>query len=77
MLLPGAASLEAVSLAELQRFKSARYAERFLFSHSRIRNQITDAWHQSANVTVGFPLVRVSDAEAGIVRITPATFGAD
>lgn len=44
---------------------------------AELRNQITDAWRQSANITVGFPLVRVSDAEAGIVRITPATFGAD
>ncbi len=44
---------------------------------AELRDQITDAWHQSANVTVGFPLVRVSDAEAGTVRITPATFGAD
>ncbi len=40
MLLPGAASLEAVSLAELQRFKSARHAERFLSAHSRIRNHL-------------------------------------
>ena len=44
---------------------------------AELRDQIADAWRQSANVTVGFPLVRVSDAEAGIVRITPATFGAD
>ena len=44
---------------------------------AELRDQITDAWRQSANITVGFPLVRVSDAEAGIVRITPATFGAD
>ena len=44
---------------------------------SELRDQIVDAWRQSANITVGFPLVRVSDAESGAVRITPATFGAD
>lgn len=44
---------------------------------SELRDQIVDAWRQSANVTAGYPLVRVSDAEAGRVRITPSTFGAD
>jgi hypothetical protein len=44
---------------------------------SELRDQIVDAWRQSANVTVGFPLVRVSDVEAGRVIVTPATFGAD
>lgn len=44
---------------------------------SELRDQIVDAWRQSTQVTVGFPLVRVSDAEAGLVRITPATFGSD
>ena len=44
---------------------------------SELRDQIVDAWRQSANITVGFPLVRVSDAESGAVRIMPATFGAD
>lgn len=44
---------------------------------SELRDQIVHAWRQSAFITIGFPLVAVSDAEAGIVRITPATFGAD
>ena len=44
---------------------------------AELRDQITDAWRQSADITVGFPLVRVRDAESGAVRITPATFGAD
>lgn len=44
---------------------------------AELRDQIVDAWRQSADITVGFPLVTVRDAEAGAVRITPATFGAD
>ncbi len=44
---------------------------------SELRDQIVDAWRQSNTITIGYPLVRVSDAEAGRVRITPATFGAD
>jgi len=44
---------------------------------AELRDEITDAWRQSASITVGFPLVKVSDAEAGVVRITPATFGSD
>ena len=44
---------------------------------AELRDEITDAWRQSAAITVGFPLVRVSDVEAGRVQVTPATFGAD
>jgi hypothetical protein len=44
---------------------------------SELRDEIVDAWRQSASVTVGFPLVRVSDVESGAVTITPSTFGAD
>lgn len=44
---------------------------------AELRDEITDAWRQSASVTVGFPQVKVSDVEAGIVRVTPATFGSD
>ena len=44
---------------------------------AELRDQIVDAWNQSTNITVGFPLVRVDDAIAGRVKITPATFGAD
>ena len=44
---------------------------------AELRDAIVDAWRQSANVTVGYPLVRVSDAEAGRVIVTPATFGSD
>lgn len=44
---------------------------------SELRDEIVDAWHQSALVTVGFPLVTVSDIESGSVQVTPATFGVD
>ena len=44
---------------------------------AELRDQIVDAWNQSTNITVGFPLVRVDDAIAGRARITPSTFGAD
>ncbi len=44
---------------------------------AELRDQIVDAWNQSTNITVGFPLVRVDDAIAGRVKIIPSTFGAD
>jgi hypothetical protein len=44
---------------------------------SELRDQIVDAWRQSTLVTVGFPLVTVSDIESGAVQVTPLTFGAD
>jgi hypothetical protein len=44
---------------------------------SELRDQIVDAWRQSSTITVGFPLVQVSDIEAGTVTVTPLTFGSD
>lgn len=44
---------------------------------AELRDEITDAWRQSASITVGFPQVKVSDVEAAIVQVTPATFGSD
>lgn len=44
---------------------------------SELRDEIVDAWRQSTEITIGFPLVRVSDVEDGSQRVTPATFGAD
>jgi hypothetical protein len=44
---------------------------------SELRDEIVDAWQQSTQVTVGFPLVTVADIEAGVVAVTPLTFGAD
>ena len=44
---------------------------------SELRDEIVDAWHQSTQITVGYPLVRVSDIEAGTVTVTPLTFGSD
>ena len=44
---------------------------------SELRDQIVMAWRQSGEIGVGYPVVRVSEALAGGVAITPATFGAD
>jgi hypothetical protein len=44
---------------------------------SELRDEIMDAWNQSTNVTVGFPLVSVADILAGKAVVTPTTFGAD
>jgi hypothetical protein len=44
---------------------------------SELRDQIVDAWRQSTQIAVGFPLVRVSDIEAGAATVTPANFGSN
>jgi len=51
--------------------------ERLAAGASEMRDQIVDAWRQSTQITVGFPLVRVSDIEAGTAIVTPGTFGSD
>ena len=44
---------------------------------AELRDEIVDAWRQSASITVGFPLVKISDVEIGVVRVTPKMFGSD
>jgi hypothetical protein len=44
---------------------------------AELRDQIVDAWRQSAEIAVGFPLVKVGDVLSGAVQVTPRTFGAD
>ncbi|MBS0421369.1 MAG: S1/P1 Nuclease [Proteobacteria bacterium] len=44
---------------------------------SELRDEIVDAWNQSTQITVGFPLVTVADILSGAAVVTPATFGAD
>jgi hypothetical protein len=44
---------------------------------AELRDQIVDAWRQSAEITVGFPLVKASDVLSGAVKVTPQTFEAD
>lgn len=44
---------------------------------AELRDEIVDAWNQSTNVTVGFPLVSVADILSGKAVVTPTTFGAD
>jgi hypothetical protein len=42
-----------------------------------VRNMIVDAWLDSANTPVGYPMVNVRDIESGKVRATRELFGAD
>ena len=44
---------------------------------AELRDEIVDAWNQSTDVTVGFPLVSVADILSGKAVVTPTTFGAD
>jgi hypothetical protein len=41
------------------------------------RDMIVDAWLDSANSPVGYPMVRLRDIECGKVRATRELFGAD
>ncbi|MGI4807247.1 MAG: hypothetical protein ACRYF2_03955 [Janthinobacterium lividum] len=60
-----------------QPLENAVVTQQLALGAAELRDEIVDAWNQSLNVTVGFPLVRVDDAVAGRVKITPATFGSD
>ncbi len=51
--------------------------QRLAAGASEMRDQIVDAWRSSANVTVGFPLIKVSDIESGAVTVTPALLAGD
>jgi hypothetical protein len=42
-----------------------------------IRDMIVDAWLDSANTPIGYPMVNVRDIESGKVRATRELFGAD
>jgi hypothetical protein len=44
---------------------------------SELRDQIVDAWRQSTQLAVGYPLMLVGDIEAGKARVTRANFGSD
>ena len=38
---------------------------------------IVDAWLNSADMSIGYPMVNVRDIESGKVRMTRELFGAD
>jgi hypothetical protein len=42
-----------------------------------LRNMIVDAWNDSAQTSVGYPMVNVRDTESVKVRVTRDLFGAD
>lgn len=44
---------------------------------AELRDEIVDAWRQSEQIAVGYPLVRVLDIESGAVKMTPATLASD
>ena len=52
-------------------------AARLAAGASELRDEIVDAWRQSDQITVGFPLIKVSDIEAGAVVVTPALLAGD
>ena len=51
--------------------------DRLATGASMLRNMIVDAWLDSANTPVGYPMVNVRDIESGRVRATRKLFGAD
>ena len=42
-----------------------------------VRDMIVQAWEESAETPVGYPMVNVKDIESGKMRATRAMFGAD
>lgn len=44
---------------------------------SAVRDMIVQAWEESANTPVGYPMVNVRDIENGKIRVTRELFGAD
>lgn len=44
---------------------------------SALRDMIVQAWQESAETPVGYPMVNVRDIESGKARVTRALFGAD
>jgi hypothetical protein len=44
---------------------------------SAVRDMIVDAWRQSADTPVGYPMVSLHDIESGKVRVTRDLFGKD
>jgi hypothetical protein len=54
-------------------FATARLAS----GANALRNMIVNAWQDSAQTPVGYPMVNVRDIESGKVRVTRDLFGAD
>lgn len=52
-------------------------SERLAAGATAVRDMIVEAWLDSANTPVGYPMVNVRDIESGKVRVTRALFGAD
>lgn len=52
-------------------------ATRLAAGAQAIRDMVVQAWEESANTPVGYPMVNVRDIESGKVRATREVFGAD
>lgn len=52
-------------------------AKRLAAGAAELRDEITDAWRSSATITVGYPLIKVSDIEQGAVTLTPDLLAGD
>lgn len=52
-------------------------ASRLAAGATAVRDMIVQAWEESANTPVGYPMVNVRDIESGKVRATRELFGAD
>lgn len=44
---------------------------------TELRDQIVDAWRSSATISIGYPLIKVSDVESGAVVLTADKFAGD
>ena len=51
--------------------------ERLSAGAQALRDMIVDAWFDSEQTPVGYPMVNVRDIESGKVRVTRELFGAD
>ena len=51
--------------------------ERLSAGAQALRDMIVDAWFDSEQTPVGYPMVNVRDIESGKVRVTRDLFGAD
>ncbi len=52
-------------------------ATRLAAGAAEMRDELIDAWRQSRDLTVGFPLIRVTEIESGAILLTPDRFAGD
>jgi hypothetical protein len=84
LLMPSLAQLEPLYQLEKEGAFKKGNPQGIAFATARLaagaaalRNMIVDAWNDSAQAPVGYPMVNVRDIENGKVRVTRDLFGAD